>query len=239
MEVGSLGVLSIISCDLCRRRFWSAFSLSRKTAIAHPHVFFSSHLCWNLSASLTFPSLISISTFKFKDTRATESPHFVLFISSIPIPVWFTRQSVVCLAFSTIFLDCDISVCAHSWRSTSGHALWHTVEVRGQSQLSDLLFNLMWSRDFLSHPHHCECQEHWPVDYWGLSCVLCHSPHRNAGIADALATCLAFTGALGILFPSPSHPPSPVLDIFMSPSKCSMVVQCVDVLWPQTHRSVS
>lgn len=177
-----------------------------KLQSAHPQVFFSSHLGWNLSASLTFPSLISISTFKFKDTRATESPHFVLFISSIPIPVWFTRQSVVCLAFSTTFLDCDISVCAHSWRSTSGHALWHTVEVRGPSQLSDLIFNLMWSRDFLSHPHHCECQERWPVDYWGLSCVLCHSPHRNAGIADALAACLAFTWALGILTLSLTKP---------------------------------
>lgn len=65
-------------------------------------------------------------------------------------------------------------------------------------------------------PHHCECQEHWPVDYWGLSCVHCHSPRRNAGIADALTACLAFTWALGILTLSPTQPSPQVLSLTFS-----------------------
>lgn len=121
------------------------------------------------------------------------------------------------MTFSTIFWDSDISLCARSRMSTSVHALWYTVEVRGHFQLQlRLHLQPMWSRDSLPHPHHRDCQEHWPVNYWGFSCIHCQSPHSNAGIADALAACLSFTWALGTLTLSPTKPPPSVLSLTFS-----------------------
>lgn len=196
---------SVLSPVICAEDIFDQYTVClAKLRLAHPHVFFSSHLCWNLSASLPFPSLISISTFKFR-TLELLSPH-ILFCSYLYpsqsgslVSQWFVCPSPQYSGTLTF-------LCAHLWMSTSGHALWHTVEVRGHAHLSGLTFNLRWSRDSLPHPDHCVCQGHWPADYWGFNCIHCQSPRRNAGIADALAACLAFTRALGILILPPTKP---------------------------------
>lgn len=85
------------------------------------------------------------------------------------------------------------------------------VHCGGQRTISTVGLHLqpMWSRDSLPHPHHRVCQERWPVNDSGFSCIHCQSPHRNAGIADALAACLSFTWALGTLTLSPTKPSPP------------------------------
>lgn len=101
-----------------------------KVHLAHPHVLFSSHLCGNLSAYLTRPSLISVSTFKFKGTGAAESPHCARFVSSIPILmsgsldnqwcVWPSPQYSGTLTFLCVHIHEWVQVYLHygtPWRS--------------------------------------------------------------------------------------------------------------------------
>lgn len=118
-----------------------------KMHLAHPHVLFFSHLCGNLSAYLTLPSLISVSTFKFKGTGATESPHCALFISSIPILVSGSLGNQWCVWPSPQYSGTLTFLCVHihEW-------LWYTVEVRGQSQLSGFTFSL-WEAETLCPTH--------------------------------------------------------------------------------------
>lgn len=187
-----------------------------KVHLAHPHVLFSSHLCGNLSAYLTRPSFISVSTFKFKGTGAAESPHCARFVSSIPILMSGSLDNQWCVWPSPQYSGTLTFLCVHihEWVQVYMH---YGTPWRSEDNLNcRASLQPMWSRDCLPHPHHRVCQERWPVNYSGF-CIHCQSPHRNAGIADALAACLSFTWALGTLTLSPTKPsPPPVLYLTFS-----------------------